>query len=40
MLSDKFDELVDDLDEATIKKFKRFLDQKDEDKIVNQLKKI
>lgn len=39
MLSEKFDELIDTLDESTIKKFKRFLDEKDDDNVVDQIKK-
>ena len=39
ILSEKFDELIKTLDESTIKKFKRFLDEKDEDHVVDQIKK-
>lgn len=39
MLSEKFDELIQTLDDSTIKKFKRFLDEKDEDHVVEQIKK-
>ena len=39
MLNKKFDELVDQLDEFTIRKFNRFLDQKDDDAIINSIKK-
>lgn len=39
ILDEKFDELLDTLDEGTIKKFKRFLDQKDDDKINDKIKK-
>ena len=39
ILSEKFDELIKTLDESTIKKFKRFLDEKDEDRVVDQIKK-
>lgn len=39
ILNEKFDELIKTLDESTIKKFKRFLDEKDEDRIVEQIKK-
>jgi len=39
ILSEKFDELINQLDESTTKKFRRFLDEKDEDKIVSQIKK-
>ena len=39
ILSEKFDELIKTLDESTIKKFKRFLDEKDEDRVVEQIKK-
>ena len=38
ILSDKFDEMVNRLDEPTIKKFKRFLDQKDDDNIIAGIK--
>ena len=39
ILNEKFDELLDKLDEITIKRFKKFLDEKDEDKVSLQLKK-
>ena len=39
MLNKKFDDLVDQLDEFTIRKFNRFLDQKDDDVIINSIKK-
>ena len=39
ILNEKFDELIKTLDESTIKKFKRFLDEKDEDRVVDQIKK-
>jgi len=39
ILDEKFDELIDTLDEGTIKKFKRFLDQKDDNKINEKIKK-
>ena len=39
ILYDKFEELVDTLDEGTIKKFKRFLDEKDQDRVIDQIKK-
>jgi len=35
-LIDKFDELVDELDEVTVKKFNRFLERHDEDEIINK----
>ena len=38
-LSDKFDELIDTLDEGTINKFKRFLNERDEDRVIDQIKK-
>ena len=38
ILSEKFDELVDTLDESTVAKFKRFLNEKDENRIINQIK--
>ena len=37
-LSDKFDELLVKLDEPTIRKFQRFLDQKDEDGVIRGIK--
>ena len=39
ILNKKFDELVDRLDEFTIRKFNRFLDKKDDDAIINSIKK-
>ena len=39
ILSEKFEELVDHLDEATVRKFHRFLDQKDEDLVISSIKK-
>jgi hypothetical protein len=39
ILTAKFDELVDRLDEVTIKKFRRFLEQKDDDDVINSIKK-
>ena len=39
ILNKKFDELVDQLDEFTIRKFNRFLDKKDDDAIINSIKK-
>ena len=39
ILNEKFDELLDKLDEITIKRFKKFLDEKDDNKISVQLKK-
>ena len=39
MLNGKFDELVDQLDEFTINKFNRFLDKKDDDAVINSIKK-
>lgn len=39
ILNEKFDELLDRLDEITIKRFKKFLDEKDDDKVSAQLKK-
>ena len=38
ILSDKFDELLVKLDEPTIRKFQRFLDQKDEDGVISGIK--
>jgi len=38
VLSDKFDELLVKLDDATIRKFQRFLDQKDDDVIICGIK--
>jgi hypothetical protein len=35
----KFKELVDSLDKFTIRKFERFLDQKDDDVVINDIKK-
>lgn len=39
ILSEKFDELVDRLDEPTTKKFNRFLDKRDDDAVINSIKK-
>ena len=39
ILNDKFDELLKILDESTIKKFSNFLNEKDEDRIIEQIKK-
>ena len=39
ILTDKFEELIKTLDESTIKKFKRFIDEKDEDNVADQIKK-
>ena len=39
ILNEKFDELIDKFDEITIKRFKKFLDEKDDDKVSAQLKK-
>ena len=38
ILSEKFDELVERLDEPTIKKFRRFLNQKDDNEIIVRIK--
>ena len=38
ILTEKFDELIEKIDEPTIKKFRRFLDQKDDDKIIASIK--
>jgi len=38
ILSDKFDDLLTNLDEPTVRKFQRFLDQNDEDKVVAGIK--
>jgi len=38
VLSDKFDELLVKLDEPTIRKFQRFLDQKDDDTVISGIK--
>jgi DNA-directed RNA polymerase subunit RPC12/RpoP len=38
ILSIKFDELLGGLDEPTIRKFKRFIDQSDENEVVSQMK--
>lgn len=38
ILSDKFDELITKLDEPTIRKFQRFLDQRDEDNVISNIK--
>ena len=39
ILNEKFEELVDRLDEATVKKFRRFLNQKDDDEIISDIKR-
>jgi len=31
--------MVDNLDDATVRKFRRFLDQKDDDIVINSIKK-
>jgi hypothetical protein len=38
-LETKFKELFDSLDKFTIRKFERFLDQKDDDNVINDIKK-
>ena len=38
-LLEKFDELVYDLPDSAIKKFQRFIQKKDEDNVINQIKK-
>ena len=38
ILSDKFDELLATLDEPTVRKFKRFLEQKDESEVIASIK--
>ena len=38
ILSDKFDELLVKLDDATVRKFQRFLDQKDDDTVISGIK--
>ena len=38
-LFEKFDDLIDSLNDFTIKKFRRFLDQQDEDEIANDIKR-
>jgi hypothetical protein len=38
ILSVKFDELLDGLDEPTIRKFKRFIDQSNENEVVTKMK--
>jgi hypothetical protein len=38
ILSVKFDELLDGLDEPTVRKFKRFIDQSDDNEVVTQMK--
>ena len=38
-LIEKFEELVADLSDGAIKKFQRFIDKKDDDKTLNQMKK-
>jgi hypothetical protein len=37
-LSNKFDVLIDKLDEHTIRKFRRFLDQRDENEVISNIK--
>jgi hypothetical protein len=39
ILTTKFDELFKRLDEVTIKKFRRFLESKDDDDTINSIKK-
>ena len=39
ILNEKFEELVDRLDEPTVRKFRRFLNQKDEDTVISNIKK-
>ena len=39
ILSEKFEELVDQLGEAATRKFNRFLDKKDDDAVINSIKK-
>ena len=38
-LNEKFEELMDELDEPTIRKFNRFLDKKDDNDVMNSIKK-
>jgi uncharacterized C2H2 Zn-finger protein len=38
ILSVKFDELLDSLDEPTVRKFRRFIDQSDENEVVSKMK--
>jgi hypothetical protein len=38
ILSVKFDELLDGLDEPTVRKFRRFIDESDENEVVSQMK--
>jgi hypothetical protein len=38
ILSEKFDELLSKLSELTIKKFRRFLEQKDENQVISSIK--
>ena len=38
ILSDKFDELLMHLDEPTVRKFQRFLDQSDENIVISNIK--
>ena len=38
-LNEKFEELINQLDESTIRKFNRFLDKKDDDAVINNIKK-
>jgi len=37
-LSEKFDELLTKLDDSTIRKFQRFLDQKEDDTVISGIK--
>jgi len=39
ILNEKFEELVEQLDEPTVRKFRRFLDQKDEDAVADSIKR-
>jgi len=39
ILNEKFEELVEQLDELTVRKFRRFLDQKDDDAVANSIKR-
>ena len=38
ILSDKFEELLTELDEASIKKFRRFLDNQDDNSVIAGIK--
>ena len=38
ILSCKFDEMIEKLDEFTIRKFRRFLDESDDNEVVSQIK--